>query len=158
MAIEKKLSASAIVSALAAAVCQRVTCKVIRGLQRMDASMCGGTMLSGEGTGLENVWDEICVQMQSEESCAWEAYDATINALVAGCVEDLSGFEREALWLQTRQGEDWEFENDDERSSYPVCNDDIETYLRQSVLNAANDWSNSRIRAFIDRPLGGNEC
>ncbi len=147
----KKLSESRIVCALAETVCRRVTRKVIRELQRMGPETCGGSLLSGEDSGLKTVWDEICVQVQGEESFSWGAYETTVASLVDGLAEELSDLEREAVWLQTPQGEDWYVDDEDQRNPYPVSNTDIEEYLRKLVLDAAADWTNPQIRTFLDR-------
>jgi hypothetical protein len=65
------LSATAIVAAVAEHAAERITSRAIRGLQRMPSG------ISGEESGLANVWNEICVQVQHEHSFAWNAYDQT---------------------------------------------------------------------------------
>ena len=69
--MEKNPSETRIVQALAESVCQHVSDKTIRALQGMtDANM----LLSGDDSGLINVWEEICVQLQNEESFYWDTY------------------------------------------------------------------------------------
>lgn len=151
---ERRLSESKIVSALAEKVCQRITRKVIANLQRMDESYFGGTMLSGDGSGLKNVWDEICAQVQYEEAFSWDAYDTTVRSLLEGYIEELPDFEREAIWLQTQAGGDWDCEDSDDREPYPVVNEDIVNYLASDYVYAeAGRWSNARLRSFIERPI-----
>lgn len=58
----RRLSESTIVADLAEQVCKRITRSTIRGLQSMERG------LSPEDSGLENPWDEICVQVQCQES------------------------------------------------------------------------------------------
>jgi hypothetical protein len=147
--MEKNPSETRIVQALAESVCQRISRKTIRALQSMtDANM----LLSGDDSGLISVWEEICVQLQNEESFSWDAYEETIRTFVDSYVDELSNYEREAVWLQTPEGEDWDSELDEERESYPVFNDDITNYIvNDYVLSKGNDWSNSRIRAYLDR-------
>jgi hypothetical protein len=53
--------------------------------------------------------------------------------------------------LLTRQGEDWDCESETERESYPVLRDDVVEYIQGEVLNRANDWSNDRIRRYLER-------
>jgi len=141
-----KLSELAIVRELADQICQRITRATIRILQSMDAR------LSPDDSGLKNPWDEVCVQMQHAESIYWDTYVETINGFVGGEVEILKKFEQEAVWLQTPQGSDWDCEDEDTRDAYPVFVEDIVSYIVSDyVLQAATDWSNPNIRAFLER-------
>ena len=93
---------------------QRITRKVIRDLEQMTDT------LSGEDSGLETTWDEICVQIQHEESPFWFAYDEIVRRMIGGFVGELSDNEREAIWLQTGAGIDWNCEEPDAREPNPV--------------------------------------
>src|ERR1700722_2194133 len=92
----RSLSESAIVRDLAKRVCRQVTRRTIAALQKLNVDL-----LSGDDSGLVNIWDEICVQIQYEGSWAWDAYEETIRRIVTAQVEKLSAHEREAVWLQT---------------------------------------------------------
>lgn len=143
---QRTLSEVAIVRAVAEQVCRRCVNSIRRSLQQMPAE------LSGEGTELGSVWDEICVQVQYEESFQWDAYEQTMRAFVEASVEDLAQFEREAIWLQTEAAFEWEIEEARERDPYPVYVGDIADFIMQEHLLAeAGRWNNPRIRAFIDR-------
>ena len=115
-------------------------------------------MCSGDDSGLENVWDEICVQVQDQESVVWDAYEDTVRMLIRSDLKHLSALEREAIWLQTDRGFDWWYDQDnpDEQQSNdgdatpPVCLDDIAEFVLKKILNRAANWSNPRIRAFIE--------
>lgn len=137
------LSEISIVRQLAESVCRCLSRRVVLALQRMTDDR-----LSGDDSCLQNTWDEICVQVQHEHSFAWDAYDQTVRALVAGEVESLADFEREAVWLQTPQGVEWDC--DDGHSHNPVFNDDIVEYIISDVYTQADNWSNPRIRKYID--------
>jgi hypothetical protein len=140
------LSEAGIVRAVADAASKRIARQVISALCQMKHT------LSGDGSGLKTTWDEICVQLQYEESFNWDVYDYTVRSLVEGYVLELSKHEREAIWLQTDQGEDWDGDEPEQRDPYPVFNDDIIYYVTHKYVYAeAGRWSNTRIRAFIDR-------
>lgn len=144
------LSASAIASAVAREAAQRITRKVIADLQRIKDS------LSGDDSGLKTAWDEICVQAQSDESVFWDDYDQTVRARVGAYVTKLPKHEREALWLETDAGYAWDLRDADDREAYPVNVDDIVDYLVQEHVYArASDWSNARIRTYIERQEWG---
>jgi hypothetical protein len=140
------LSPAAIVVAVAEHTAERITRLAIRDLQRMKSD------LSGEGSGLANVWNEICVQVQHEESLAWDVYDPTAHAVVDALVVELLPHEQAALWLQTDQGIEWDSDDPAERATTPVTTDDIAAYLlRDYIYAAAANWSNVRIRAYLER-------
>lgn len=150
--MSSKLSESLIVSSLAEQVCQRITRKVISSLRALKNGL-----LSGDDSGLTNAWDEICVQVQGEESFSWEAYDLTVRQTVSAEVTELVPHEREAIWLQTPTGEDWDAENEVSRKEYPVAEDEIVEYVTtQYVYSAAGDWGNKRIRKYLEQGLQGD--
>lgn len=107
--------------------------------------------ISGDDSGFENVWDEICAQKRVEESFSWEAYETTVRALIAGAVEDLLPEERVKLWLLTEPGEDWEAdkESPDERPS--PCEADVVDFLFDRLMALASDYLNHRIIRYRDR-------
>ena len=90
----------------------------------------------------------------------WSAYEATINALITGYVGELKRFELEAIWLQTDDALDQmdeEVERNRLSEDRPGVNDgSVVDYIRKDyVLSSASDWSNSRIRKYIDSGYGG---
>ena len=127
--------------------CNRICRATIRNLQKLTD--CN---LSGDDTVLKNTWDEICVQVQSEESYAWDAYVQTINATIAYEVEILPRPEQEAIWLRTPQGFDWEIELENDPTSVPICLDDITDFILQDyVLSKASDYKNKRIVKYLEQ-------
>jgi hypothetical protein len=79
-------------------LCEMMAKKVIADLQNVtDLGL-------GEDTGLANVWEEICVQRQGEESAAWEAYEETVRVLIEAHLEDLTTSDRCAVWFETDKG------------------------------------------------------
>ena len=141
------LSESVIVRAVAEKAARRITRKVIATLQRMR------TTLSGDDSGLKTTWDEICVQLQSEESLYWDTYDETVRSIVVVQIAALPKHEREAIWLQTDAGLDWRYEEPDKRESDPtMLDEDIVNWLSKEYVYAeAENSSNPRIRAYIER-------
>lgn len=141
----RKLSLNRIVGDLANREASRIITRTIRALQRSSDT------LSGDDSGLHTTWDEVCVQVQCEHSFYWSAYLQTIEALVAADVEELQPYIREAIWLQTSEGWDWDCEDEEERLEWPVNDTAITEMLVSEVLRAADNWSNPRIRAYKDR-------
>jgi hypothetical protein len=159
-----------IVEELASEIGKWITRKTIRDLQKMGEEF----MLSGD-SGLENVWDEICVQVQYDKSMFWDLYDDIVHGIVGGYLPELPKHEREAIWLQTREGEDWSCKDsedfvdgvyadaeevecgawhckdEEEREEYPVSEYDIINFLvHEYVYAKASRWSNARIRAYLE--------
>lgn len=143
----KDLSEYAIVRQLAEHVTRRLTQRAIEDLQDMTEVLGGG-----DDSGLESVWEEICVQVQYEQSVMWEAYAQTMEGLLLGLVEELPNHEQEALWLVTDQGEEWDCEDEDRLEAYPVLHEDIVQYLvNEHLLPEAGRWSNGRISSYLER-------
>ena len=144
--MERSLSEFGIVRQVAELAASRVTKLTIAHLEDMEAT------LSGEGSGLASCWEEICVQVQFETSVHWDSYYATVHALVESFVVELPEHEKDALWLQTDESDEWESDPPSERDPYPVLVDDIVTYLLDEyVYAAAGSYTNERIEEFIDR-------
>lgn len=126
----------------------RVVRRSIRSLQQItDARM------SGDDSGLANVWDEICVQVQGQESFFWDAYEETAGAIISAELNALPPLDRETLWLATDDGFSWllHSEDGDDPEFTPVDIDGSISYLLREVMNRAADWSNPRIRSYLDR-------
>jgi hypothetical protein len=109
--------------------------------------------LAGDDCGLRNVWDELCVQLQYDQSPDWWAFEITVRQVIEGVMLDLAGHEKLAIWLDTDQGRDWQWEDEDKRESPPNVDDqDVALYIQRSHLYPmAKEWSNTRIRNFIQR-------
>lgn len=144
--MSKTLSEVSIIYTVAKLSASRIARKAIHDLQQMTVTM------SGDDSGLKNTWDEICVQIQQEESFFWDAYDQTVYSIVDGHISELLEHEREAIWLQTETGIDWSCDEPEARNGYPVVDDDIVQYVtKEYVYPEADRWSNARIRQYIER-------
>jgi hypothetical protein len=66
-------------------------------------------------------------------------------------VAELDDATRQAIWLQTDEGMDWEVE-DKEDQMVPFVDEDISQYILNTfVLSAAADWTNKRIERYLER-------
>jgi len=109
---------------------------------------------------LENTRDEICAQVQGQDSIFWPAYKDTISGFVSGFVRKLQRFEIEAIWFQTEEGWDWLYDQgllDPPSEARPACDESsVANYIIQKHIGPmAEDWSNQRIRDYIDSGYGG---
>ena len=136
-----------IISGIADRDCRRVARKVVRALREMTDGM-----QSGDDSPLRNVWEEFCVQLQSEQSPMWSAYLDTIESIIAGEVEKLDVPRKQAIWLQTNDGMDWESENEDQEEAVFDVNGIVDHILHEHILTAAADWTNKRIERYLDGP------
>lgn len=131
----------------AATVAKRVARRAIRALTEMR-ERC---RLLGDDSGLVNVWEEICVQVQFQESVFWGAYDRTAWDIVYGEVKGLPQPVLTALWLETVPGEDWLCDQDDPVGAAPYRVEDVVEHVMGILYTMAGDWSNRRIRAYLAR-------
>jgi len=147
MSTARVLSDSTITRELGEHVCERVTKDVVKALQEMDTAL-----LSGDDSGLTSTWDELCVQLQYEQSCSWDVYEESVREWVAGLVQDLPSFEQDAAWMVTTEGQDWECEDEDDRDCYPVCMDDIvEHIVINGVFEEARFFTSNEISQYLAR-------
>jgi hypothetical protein len=138
-----------IISEVASAALEKVSRRIITALQRMK----GSSLQSGVDSGLTNVWDEVCIQVQSEYSFYWDAYEATIYPIIEDEIQKLPAFVRHAIWFQTDQGFAWLCDvEDDEHPEVPLDSwDGIADHIFEYVLGKAGKWSNPRIKAYLER-------
>ena len=126
---------------LADAQCELISRKAIRYLQQIDAAQGG----------LANAWDELCVQVQDGESIFWDLYIDLVLDFVRSHIDTLEEYIKQAIWLQTTQGKDWCFEDEETREPADVLNSDIAEYvLGQYIHPKADNWTNKRITAYLD--------
>lgn len=145
--MSSSLSESEIVRLMADKIAERVARKAIKKLQQMKYTM------SGDDSVLKSIWDDLCVQVQYDESLFWESYDDTVHNIVESIVLDLPKHEQEAIWLQTDAGSDWSLEEPDVREIYPVINDHIVDYLTSDDLPLKFHPVAIRVSA-VDTPSG----
>ena len=119
--------------------------------------MGGHSLLSGEDSGLGNVWDEICVQVQGEESFFWDTYVDVVDDMLAAEVKDLPPRERLALWLATDAGSDWFMDAEDgavDCDAPPVRADQIIADLQAALLSRADEYEGHAVKRYLARQEG----
>ena len=135
------------IRALAKAAAKRITRRFIRAMQEFK-----DFKLSGDDSELSNIWDEICAQVQFQEFDSWAAYVESSHATLGGLITDLSDHEKQALWLQSEAGWDWDYDTRDANAICPICEEEILEYVwNEYVIPEAGRWSNARIRAYLLR-------
>lgn len=138
-------TAPALTSATAQQLAEQVTARVVADLEQMDS------LLFGDPGGLINTWEEICVQMQSERSIFWRAYDASVRALIDAHLEDLTVAQRQQVWLETDRGAEWWCEYSHQQDAIPpACDDDMISFIAEHYLYPrADEFANDRTRAYL---------
>lgn len=142
------VSKSVLLSTFAEEIGQKVGRRTISQLQRLRDGM-----QSGDDSVLANIWDEVCVQAQREESVSWDLYLDLIRNLIEQQLSKLKPHEVGALWLQTPEGELWSEENHRAGEGSILLEDVVEHVLARYVLSAACDWDNPRIRKYKESEL-----
>ncbi len=142
-----------LVAAWASQLSDKLIKEAILSLEAMDSQ----EMLSGE-SGLKNVWEEICVQVQDEQSFFWGTYVEIMEELLAGHVEMLDVDARLALWTLTNSG--WEYIDDHQADDaagldIPVAADEIVAMLMDRLLSAAANHESRSISRFLLRHEDG---
>jgi hypothetical protein len=137
-----------IIASISEHECKRIARKVVRALQGMTEGM-----QSGDDSGLANLWDEVCVQVQGQLSIMWDYYEDIMLQMIEKQVHLLSVELTKAIWLQTDNGFDWDSDEDEssdmEYSEYDI----VDHILSQFVLTLAADPKNLRIEKFINKDL-----
>ena len=106
--------------------------------------------LSGDDSGLANVWEEICVQVQVEHSLYWATYLETVEALVFSHVDELPLAMQRVLSMGTDGGDDW-LDDPEADGVVPLLVDDKAAMLKGDVLALADDFENLSIERFKAR-------
>lgn len=62
---------------------------------------------AGDDSGLVSVWDEICVQVQGQQSALCDAYDRTAYSVIYEEVQKAPPAPATTLWLETPASQQW---------------------------------------------------
>ena len=148
-----------IIDCQAEACVGKVSRKVIRELQKCKRN--SNMMQTATDSGLDNLWDEVCVQVQREYSAVWDVYeDFILSSIIKALKENCSTSEIQMIWLQTEAFDTWsdcEFESEDEldacfdKNNFPneYNIDDVAAHILKEVLNLATDYHNRRIEKYL---------
>ena len=135
-----------------------LTGPVIRHLQSIKRD--SGMMQSPESSGLINLWDEICVQVQWEYSPYWDSYEDYIEVIIDESVRTLTKEEKLMIWLSSDSFSEWadsydEDDNCDDAFSESLPegydSDAIIKAIYEEVISRADEYQNRRIMTFMDQ-------
>jgi len=100
-----------------------------------------------------SLWEDVCVQVQGEESVFWRAYEDQIDAFARMELAQLTNDERAVIWTQTDRGWDWCYDHFGENTdtTIPTDMDDLVAYISQEVKNRAANYTTRRIERLLMR-------
>ena len=146
------LNEPSIVTAIADRAARHIARVVIAKLQRSQRDS------DFAPSDLKSEWDEICVQIRHDRWPDWKMQDFGIRVIVRGYVAALRSHEREAIWLRTDGGREWDLDDPEDCDRNPINDDQIVDYITDHyVYEMARWWSNPRIRAVVDATSWSNE-
>lgn len=121
-------------------------------ISRMER-MTGSEMQLGDDSGLLDVWEEVCVQVQGEESMFWSAYVDTIDSILMGRIKMLDRDEQLALWVMTDSGWDYVYDHHADESGseadIPLDLTEIVDMIRDEIMIKAADYESPTIDAYL---------
>lgn len=145
-----------IIASWAAKLSKEVVSDVVRSLEGMDATLSGDS-------GLKNAWEEVCAQVQREESVDWSIYEDTIEDLLHSVVGGLERGAQLALWAVTDEGGGYISDHHADQCGVigvPLTIGDIVSHLKGQVLSAAADYESPSLYRYIwgeDDPDGDED-
>ncbi len=122
----------------------KIVGSVIYSIQRIEAK----SLSTGVDSGLKNYWDEICVQQQSQRFDNWSLYEIMIDLAIESALEKYS---RKKRVLISKVAE-YELTNKYDPDYYEFPEIMIQ-FLNKKVLEAAIDYTNIRIRKYLDSTI-----
>lgn len=124
-------------------------------MKTMSHLMQQKDLTSGDDTCLENNWEEYCIQVQDEESIAWDAYQDHIEMLMSGYFEELPLLEQLTLWLCCDDGMKWYYDQNREADfkidDAPIVFEECHRELLSALNEVATEYSNDNIERYIHR-------
>lgn len=141
----KVMSEKALVQTVAKLALDRTVAAVVDNLDSMD----GG--LSGDDSGLDTVWEEICVQVRHEQSFSWDLYDELVRDLISQELPKLQDHEKAAIWLQTDEGISWLYDDEEDRDEDVSVDEELLNYIAGTLYSRAADFERDSITEYMER-------
>ncbi len=150
MDFERKIALD-ISANLSKSLSEKIARQTIRWLQGQNTAIDIGY--------LENLWDDVCYQLQAERSYSWNHYDVMIRIYVISKLEELHEYEASAIWLQTEGAYDhlvdMEYDGISIDSRFtPMGSSNFEDEMARYIVNEyiysqANTWRNDRLKQLL---------
>lgn len=133
------------------AIMEKLVKNLIRMFQKIKRN--SGMMQSPEDSGLENLWDEICVQTQDEYSFYWETYVDYIKNVIDDEIEKMTLCQVLLIWFQTEEFFELSCDTEDEENNNDLTfynPEAVRDYIFDKLLSESTDYHNARIEKYID--------
>ena len=133
--------------------------KLVKRFVKHTKELKDGHTLLSDDSGLKNVWEEICVDMQGE----WTIYHQTYISHIEKFVENvlypkLTGLEKTMIWTQTEEFDEWIDELEEKHQNevnYSIDFSDmfyydaLLKYISDAIMQEAMNYTNSRIDKYL---------
>jgi hypothetical protein len=110
-------------------------------IEKLKKSNNKNYLLSGDDSGLTNIWEEICVQVQDEYSEYWEVYKDTIKDFIETEISNQPGVIQTLLY-ETTQTEFYKEQKD-------IDVDDSVDEIYNMIMDQASSFQNENIKNYI---------
>ncbi len=112
-------------------------------------------LLSGDDSGLENIWEEICVQAQGERSFHWDAYEEVISNFIVGELERQPPAIQ--ILLSYVGSIDSEFEYGKDEDPYGIFYDPAIKEIMDHIMMEAGYYENENVSRYLDDDFSDDE-
>lgn len=136
-----------------------ITNKLARGFVKYCQALKDDCLLSPDDSGLENFWDEICIDTQGEWTVYHYFYEEMVESYVdANIYPKLTELEKTILWTQTNSFNEWieEIEDNNIDKKHIIFDffdnydeSAIKNYILDSIWEEATNYTNSRIEKYL---------
>ena len=103
-------------------------------------------LLSGDDSKLENLWEEICIQKQVEESFHWDAYDNTIENFIRDEFEK----QQEAVKKLIRYAGSFSNNDFNTDEDYEGSDQDAIEAIKNTIIDKAFIYQSKNIDLFLN--------
>lgn len=102
-------------------------------------------LLSGDDSGLQNIWEEICVQKQGGESFFWESYENTIeNFIQVEIQEQHESIIKLFSYLDSIKSDP------DEDGDFPDEEESTVNDIKELIIDKAEYFENENIYRYLN--------
>ncbi len=112
-------------------------------------------LLSGDDSGLKNVWEEICVQVQGDMSMYWEIYEDVIRNAITGVINKQPTSVQ--ILLSYIGSIDSDIRSEDDEDLYTIIPENAIKEVLENVLVKAGCYTNENITRFLDDDFAEEE-
>lgn len=112
-------------------------------------------LLSGDDSGLENTWEEICVQAQGEGSFHGDVYEEVISNFIIGELEKQPSAIQ--ILLSYVGSVDSEFEYGEDENPYGIFHEAAIKEIMDNIMMKAGYYESENISRYLDDDFSDDE-